>query len=387
MTERGQYAYFSEEEYNQRQQKAFALMEKDGLDALFLLQSENILYFTGYTSWLKTSKHRPFVCLLVKGHDPILILPLLQSGDAEAFSFVEDIRLWSANYLDLYVSTIKDLGLDDKRIGVEVGEDTHLAMPYIEFERMKAMLPDVDWVDCSRLVFECRKIKSPQEIVYMRKASEIADKAIENACNNMHAGMLEREICEIVGKTFAEEGAEEIGFVIVRSAPSHSHEEGFLCNKVATDREIRSGDIIGFDIGCVYRGYCSDMMRAASIGEPDPQVVKGYAATMKINRAVREGVRPGITADELDKIREKAFKETQYEPWLPFTGHAIGSTAHELPRIGPGVEEVLQPGLTFAIEPTVKVPPYIFIIEDVMLVTEDGGESLNKVPRDLYIVE
>jgi Xaa-Pro aminopeptidase len=221
----------------------------------------------------------------------------------------------------------------------------------------------------------------------MRRASEIADKAIENAFKGMQAGMLEREICQIVGRTFAEEGAEEIGFTIVRSDPSHSYEEEFLCNKMATDREIMPGDIIAFDIGCVYRGYCSDMMRTASIGEPTQAVAVGYKAAMEISQKVRDAVRPGITADELDQARVKAFEESGYKSWLPFTGHAIGTTVHELPRIAPGVEEVLQPGMTFASEPLVSVPPYVFIIEDVMLVTEDGGESLNKMSRDLYIVD
>jgi Xaa-Pro aminopeptidase len=169
MPEKGRYAWFTRDEYERRQNKASRLMAERGIDALFILQSENLSYFTGYISWLKSSKHRPFVGILPQGKAPVLALPRLQLGDAEGFSYVEDIRLWSANYLDFFINTLKDMGLSNKRIGVEIGHDTHLAMSLLEFEQLKAMLPDVTWVDATDLIFDVRKIKSEPEIAYLRR--------------------------------------------------------------------------------------------------------------------------------------------------------------------------------------------------------------------------
>jgi Xaa-Pro dipeptidase len=381
MPEKGRYAWFTRDEYERRQNKASRLMAERGIDALFILQAENLSYFTGYISWLKSSKHRPFVGILPQGKDPVLALPRLQLGDAEGFSYVEDIRLWSANYLDFFVDTLKDMGLSNKRIGVEIGHDTHLAMSLLEFEQLKAMLPDVTWVDATDLIFDVRKIKSEPEIAYLRRSSEIADKAVENAWHSLRPGITERDIFATMARTFVEEGAEEIGFVIIRSTP----EDLYMRNKMPTDRVLQAGDVVSCDIGCQYRGYWSDMMRAAAIGEPDETLARGFAAAALLNTAVREAARPGMTIDELDRVRARTIEENGFGVWLPSIGHCLGTTVHELPRIAGGVQDVLEPGMIFTVEPGVHLPPYVFNIEDVMLVTETGVESLNRYPRELYI--
>lgn len=379
--ERGRYAYFSAEEYRQRQNRASELMDEYDIDALFILQSENLLYFTGYTSWLKASKHRPFVAILPKGEEAILVLPRLQLGDAEGFSHVKDIRLWSSDYLEFYADTLRDLGLANKRIGVEIGHDTHLAMSLLEYEQLKGMLPDATWVDGTDLIFDVRKIKSPAEITYLRKASEIADKAVANTWEILRPGMTERDVFGHMASTFVQEGAEEIGFVIIRSTP----EDLYMRNKMPTNRVLESGDVISCDIGCQYRGYWSDMMRAAAIGEPSEEMAKGFAAAKIVNTAVREAAKPGMVIGDLDKVRAKTIEENGFGTWLPSIGHCLGTTVHELPRIAGGVEAILEPGMVFTVEPGVFFDPYVFNIEDVMVVTEDDVVSLNQYPRDLYI--
>jgi Xaa-Pro aminopeptidase len=381
MPEKGRYAWFTRDEYQRRQDKASTLMAERGIDALFILQTENLSYFTGYISWLKSSKHRPFVSIQPQGKAPVLVLPRLQLGDAEGFSYVEDIRLWSADYLRFFADTIKDMGLANKRIGVEIGHDTHLAMSLLEFEQLKAMLPDVTWVDATDLIFDVRKIKSAPEIAYLRRSSEIADKAVENAWKALRPGMTERDVFTIMARTFVEEGAEEIGFIIIRSTP----DDLYMRNKMPTDRILRAGDVVSCDIGCQYRGYWSDMMRAAAIGEPDEIMARGFAAAALVNTAVREAARPGMTIDDLDKVRARTIEEHGFGVWLPSIGHCLGTTVHELPRIAGGVQDVLEPGMVFTVEPGVHFPPYIFNIEDVMIVTETGTESLNRYPRELYI--
>jgi Xaa-Pro aminopeptidase len=139
MPELGRYAWFTRDEFKQRHDKVSTLMERFEIDGLFILQAENLLYLTGYTSWLKNSKHRPFVTIMAKNREPVLVLPALQKGDAEGFSYIEDMRFWKEDRLQMYADTIKELGLENKRIGVEIGDDTHLAMSLLEFEKLKSM--------------------------------------------------------------------------------------------------------------------------------------------------------------------------------------------------------------------------------------------------------
>jgi Xaa-Pro aminopeptidase len=212
-------------------------------------------------------------------------------------------------------------------------------------------------------------------------SSEIADKAVENAWHSLRPGITERDIFATMARTFVEEGAEEIGFVIIRSTP----EDLYMRNKMPTDRVLQAGDVVSCDIGCQYRGYWSDMMRAAAIGEPDETLARGFAAAALLNTAVREAARPGMTIDELDRVRARTIEENGFGVWLPSIGHCLGTTVHELPRIAGGVQDVLEPGMIFTVEPGVHLPPYVFNIEDVMLVTETGVESLNRYPRELYI--
>jgi Xaa-Pro dipeptidase len=381
MPEKGRYAYFSSEEYKERQQHASQLMDKYELDALIVMGPENLFYLTGYISWLKDDYDRSFLGVLPKGSEPVLLLPRLQLGDAEGFSYIEDIRLWRSNPVEFYVESIKDLGLDTKRIGLELGFDSHIWMSQMDLEKMKSLLPNVTWKDCAALMFECRRIKSPQEITYLRRASQITDKAVENAWNALRPGMLESELSAIIAKTFAEEGAQELGFIALRSTP----DDFMMRNKLVTERELKVGDVISCDMGCVYRMYWSDMMRAASIGKPSPEIAKGFADALVVNTAVREAIRPGMEIDELDGVRAKTVEENGFGEWLPSIGHCIGSSCHESPGIRGGVHEILEPGMVFCVEPGVYYPPHVFNIEDVVLVTDDGAESLNNFQRELYI--
>lgn len=381
MAERGRYANFSAEEYRKRQQKASVFMESYEMDALFIMQTENINYFTGYNSWLKDSKHRPFVCILPKGEDPVLVLPNLELGSAESFSFVEDIRLWGTDYVDFYVSILKDLKLDQKNIGAELGPDTRLGMPYLEFKKFQERLSTVVWKDCTNLIWDCRMIKSPQEIEYLRRASEITDQAVINAYGALYDGITEREIARIMAATFMEEGADETGFIILRSGL----EDNYIRNKYATDRKLRRGELIVCDIGCVYRDYWSDMMRMACIGTPSPQIVEAHHAALTVNTAVREAARPGMTIHELYEVMAKTNEEHGFKASWPGIGHSIGMTGHELPRIAANEFAVFEPGLVFTVEPGVQFPPLFMNIEDVMVITEDGAESLNKCPRELFV--
>ena len=99
-------------------------------------------------------------------------------------------------------------------------------------------------------------------------------------------------------------------------------------------------------------------------------------------------VRPGITAGSVDAVaRDVLAAEGLAEVFVHRTGHGIGLSVHEEPYIVSGNEITLEPGMAFSVEPGIYFPgQWGARIEDIVIVTEDGVESVNQRPHDLVVV-
>jgi len=383
---RGKYADFSVEEYRDRTRRAQALMTKAGYDALFLSQSEMVAYFTGYKSWLgKISKHRPFVTLIPRGGDPVLFLPPIERGDGEGFAWVSDLRLWdNGDYLATWERALRDLGVASGTIAAELGPDMHLGMSANDWAEFTKRLPDATFVDVSALLWQVRMVKSPREIEFIGLACQALDRAIDTAWSVLHPGMTERELSRALAKAMIEHGADYPGFLVVRTG----RDGGYMLNKLATDRVIERGDLVSFDVGCVYKDYNSDTIRMASLGTPGAETLAIHDVAMRVNQAVRDAVRPGVTIEALDQVRRRAIQAAGVDASWDGIGHTIGISTHELPRFGPGEETVLTPGMVFSVEPGVLgADGQLFVVEDIVVVTPDGRQDLTSSRREIVVVE
>jgi Xaa-Pro aminopeptidase len=152
-------------------------------------------------------------------------------------------------------------------------------------------------------------------------------------------------------------------------------------------RVIERGDVVVVDIGGpVPEGYYSDSTRTyCAGGEPPAQVRDTYAVLREAQQAAVAAVRPGVTAQEVDAAARTIIAGAGFgEYFVHRTGHGIGLDVHEEPYIVAGNDLVLQPGMTFSVEPGIYLPDrWGARIEDIVLVTEDGCERLNTRPREL----
>ena len=139
------------------------------------------------------------------------------------------------------------------------------------------------------------------------------------------------------------------------------------------------------DLGLNLDGAMSDMTRTVVLGKATDEMKRVYDLVKKANEAGRRAVRPGVPMCEIDRAARRVIEEGGYGPYfIHRTGHGIGLEVHEIPDVSATNQTVAQPGMIFSIEPGIYLPGRFGVrIEDLMLVTEDGGECLNALPRDL----
>ena len=181
-----------------------------------------------------------------------------------------------------------------------------------------------------------RAVKLPAEQQLLRTAASIAELGIAAGIAEIVPGCRETDIASVVAKTMAAQGGSP-RFVVVTSG-----ERSALSDAFASARAIEFGDLVRFDIGCVYEGYWSDIARTAVVGPPSPSQSSRYAALHAGVLAEFEQARPGVTAGELFDIgvdTVRAHGLAQYR--RHHVGHAIGLSVYERPIVAPNVATVL----------------------------------------------
>jgi Xaa-Pro dipeptidase len=198
----------------------------------------------------------------------------------------------------------------------------------------------------------------------MRRAVIIAEDALRQTLPQIHPGKSERELASELTIQLLKAGSEpDLPFnPIVASGPNSA-----LPHATPTDRQLEIGDLLILDWGARHNGYISDITRTFAIGEIDPELLQ-----------IAE-----IVALANDSGREAGFGEY----FVHRTGHGIGLEAHEPPNIRAGEELILSPGMTFTVEPGIYLPDRGGVrIEDDVVVTQSGVESLTTLPRQLEIL-
>jgi Xaa-Pro aminopeptidase len=229
-----------------------------------------------------------------------------------------------------------------------------------------------------------RMIKDTAEIDVLRKAGAAIDRVHARVPEFLVAGRTEADVAADIAEAIVAEGHSEVAFVIVGSGP-HSADPHHECS----DRQLRPGDVVVVDIGGACEpGYHSDSTRTYSLGEPSPEVAQRYSILQRAQKTAVDAVRPGVTAERIDAAaRDVLARAGLAEQFVHRTGHGIGLSVHEEPYIVAGNELPLAAGMAFSVEPGIYFPgQWGARIEDIVVVTEDGGMSVNNRPHELIVV-
>ena len=152
---------------------------------------------------------------------------------------------------------------------------------------------------------------------------------------------------------------------------------------------MKEGDSNVIDIGAPFNHYWCDMTRTVfykSVSEKQREV---YETVRRANEAAIAKIKPGVAFKEFDLAARKVIEDAGYGEYFTHrTGHSIGMKEHEKPPVASDCEVIARPGMVFSIEPGIYLPGQFGVrVEDLVLVTEDGCEVLNKYTKDLIVVE
>ncbi len=351
------------------------LMNENNIDA-FMIGPSNDLRFLIDLSTFVCERFQAF--FLLKNGDFFYISPQVYYEEVNDILDKSKIFMWKdrEGFIEIVKDTINRYNLDNKKIAIN---GTISAVDLIDIEN----ICNCDFINGQKLLENLRIIKSENEVQKLKKAAKLADEIMEKTINFIKPGITEYDIKEKIKKTITELDTEGISFEpIVSSGPNSSKPH---YNK--GERTIQKKDIIILDLGCVYKGYCSDMSRTVFVGDISAKEKKVYNIVKKAYQDAEDIVKEGITAEEVDQKARTIIEKAGYgDYFINRTGHGIGVSVHEAPFIKTGNKLKLKKGMAFSIEPGIYIPGEFGIrIEDIVVVTENGREVLNKYPNKIII--
>jgi Xaa-Pro aminopeptidase len=370
---------FDSDVYAHRLRAAAAATADAGLAGLVITPGYDLRYLVG--SRADTFERLTALVIPAVG-EPTVVVPRMELATLKESAIVE-LALPVLDWVDgddpyaLVASVLLGDGAPPVQTAVT---DSMPALHLLPLAEKLGALP----VLATEVLRTLRMIKDAAEIDALRKAGSAIDRVHARVPEFLVPGRTEADVAADINDAIIAEGHTEAAFIIVGSGPHgadphHSH----------SDRELQAGDIVVIDIGGPYEpGYNSDSTRTYSLGEPNAEVAQRYSVLQRAQQAAVDVVRPGVTAEQVDAAARDVLAEAGLaEYFVHRTGHGIGLSVHEEPYIVAGNDLPLTAGMAFSVEPGIYFPGHWGArIEDIVIVTEDGAESVNQRPHDLTVV-
>jgi Xaa-Pro aminopeptidase len=373
--------YAGDELHRIKRGKLQEAIARSGLDALMFFKAEAVRYITDfYAKDFRPFMEPEYVVLVAKGQPPAV--GYVSGSDDLRIRFKSDIvdarKLpalsdWAMTIGDM----IADYGLARGRIGTDL-------MPFMVHEGLKRRFPAVEFTDAGGIWAKLTAIKHPQEIELIRNAVRVADLGTNAAIDAVRPGISEHAVSAEAIYVMRKHGSEFEPFIpLVASGYNTS-----MFERVATEKTIRSGEMIILDIGAVVRGYTGDLGRTVICGEPTADQKAVYRATYLALQEAKKVIRPGVTCHAVDQRAREVISESGFGRYLYSgnTGHQLGYGLHGEPLIHRNVDFEIAENMVMCLEPRIVLPDRPDIggahLEDVVLVTRDGHEQLNRTPYD-----
>lgn len=261
----------------------------------------------------------------------------------------------------------------------------NLRMRVHELNLIRRPLPNAQLSDAQPIMDTMRLRKTEDEIARMRKAIEVTEKALQNTIDRVSTGMTEMEVANRLSIAMLEAGGGVLPFepIVLTGARCA------LPHGMPSEAKIKAGDLVLFDFGTSVDGYISDLTRVFSASaKPTPRQMQVYETVKAANAAGRAAAKPGVACQEVDRAARKVIDEAGFgEYFFHRVGHGIGMEGHEGPYMVEGNTQILEPGMCFTVEPGIYIQGEIGVrIEDDLVITEEGAESLTRFSREFKII-
>ncbi|GAB3123617.1 aminopeptidase P family protein [Glaciibacter psychrotolerans] len=347
-----------------------------GLDGIVVMPGPDLVWLTGYQPPAITE--RLTMLTLAPDQPATLLVPILERADAETAAGAPGLTIedWSdgMNPFETAARLLRSNG----RFGIS---DSAWAMHLLGLQEA---LPNTRYRSLSQSLPMMRAVKDVEELSRLALAGAAADATFYEIVKVRFAGRRESDVAADVARLLRDFGHEQVDFTIVGSGPNgaHPHHE-------AGERVIQVGDAVVLDFGGLMHGYGSDTTRTVCVGESSGEQRDVHEIVRNAQQAAFDAVAPGVSCQEIDRVARALITEAGYgTEFVHRTGHGIGVTTHEPPYLVEGEEQELRPGMCFSIEPGIYLPGRFGVrIEDIVTVTETGGERFNNSDRTLRLVE
>jgi Xaa-Pro dipeptidase len=366
-------------------------------DAVVCCGGENVWYATGYRSAPGSHRRRQSLAALVTPSGVLLVGPAGEAAQAMEcgvspdgyvpyglFHFESacgehpaatcsgrhDSLASAVRHAAGFLGSAAVIGVDEADCPVETRRALEHALPRAGFRDATAWLQHV------------RSVKLPGEVERLRHAARLAEDGITAAIETADDGTTERELAAAVAQVMTAGGA------IPRAITATVGTRSALSDVFPTDAAIREGDLVRFDVTCVFDGYRADIGRTAVAGAPDALQRDRYDAIRQGEEREIEACRPGLAAAALFDQAVRTVEDAGLRPYRRnHCGHGIGMEIYEGFRVAPGDDHVFEPGNVLCVE----TPYYVLgwggmMVEDALLVTESGAEPLTRSTRELRVI-
>ena len=379
--------HFTKEEFAERKSKVVKELKKQRLDALLMFRQESMYWLTGYDTFGFVF----FQCLIltVKG-DLVLLTRAPDLRQAQNTSIINDIRIWvdkdQSNPTDELKSILSELSLEKSNLGVEYeayGLTGRNAM------RLNNSLKNFGTLhDKSELISQFRAVKSPSEIIYVKKAAELADRAMEAAWEYAHKGVNESKIlAEMQGTIFNGGGDYPANEFIIGSGKN-----ALLCRYQSEKRNLDDIDQLSIEWAGTYKHYHSAMFRTIPIGKANDKQKKMHEACAEALKNCESKLKSGNKVGEVFDVHAKTFDQLGYKKSrMNACGYSLGALFApnwmDWPMLYTGNPYIIQPGNIFFMHMILMDSDHQLAMNlgETYLVTQSGNERLGKKKLDLIV--
>ena len=309
----------------------------------------------------------------------------------------ENFFLTDARYLEevksiltindgIIVNNIANITIDDYENFFLFCENVGFEENYITYAMYKKYLERYkihNLEETEYMLEKQRMIKDEEEIGYIEKACKITDECFKYICDYIKIGMTEKEIAFEIERFFKTNGAEGVAFDTIVASGKNSSKP----HAIPTDKKIEAGDTITIDMGCKYKGYCSDMTRTIFAGFVPIQVQAIYDLVLKNQNQILREMKDGASIRLVSKMVENDFKINGYD-LIHSLGHGVGLDIHEMPFINGKSDGTLKANMIVTSEPGIYMPNHFGVrIEDTVLITKSGCINLTKSDKNYIVVD
>ncbi|WP_163971644.1 M24 family metallopeptidase [Oceanobacillus halotolerans] len=354
-------------------------VKKQNLDSILITSKANVYYLSNYY----TDPHERVIAVYVSENlDPVLVVPAMEVEDAKAAGWSHKLigyhdheNPWQMllTYLQSAEKLPQSMGLEHDHVTIE------------RLHAIKEILPNTELIDAQEIISNMRVIKSEKEYQLLKEAAALADFGIKTGVQAVREGVRELDIIATIEYELKKQGIQQMSFTTMTlSGAKASSPHGTPGMK-----EITSGDMVLFDLGVIYEGYCSDITRTVAFKSITDEQKTIYNTVKEAEEKAFQASQIGTSVGQIDLAAREHIEAAGYGKYFTHRiGHGIGIETHEYPSMHSNNKLPLQKGMCFTIEPGIYVPNKGGVrIEDMVYIGENGPEALTKYPKELQIID